>query len=342
MKIENIIKADCAGNRMELFSGGSECARFSAGGTLLLQMGRVKTDGFTEAQGLPEKMRRHSANDDLSIGVESVNVIPFGCEYHIKRQWKGAGNVFELTSDIAADNGGRIAALELEELYFPIAGTQVEYLVYGEKEFRSNTDYSGSEMIVMLRVGSGDGKTVEFYAGDDFWRHRAASGIAGASSQHTLTITSEDVRYTRQILSIPQEMIPEKRPWRFKSMIAIKDDTAAADVSGAEKTVISGCFAAPAAHRSFRSFIRHLPENKNAVMQGDFPVFCDDGSHLSRQGRKIAHGDLAEVFNEWVWASGVMAKRGGACVMQSRSRDSAGSVIVEQMSKALQKTFFGD
>ena len=194
----------------------------------------------------------------------------------------------------------------------------------------------------MLRVVSCDGKAVEFYAGDDFWRHRAASGIEGASSQHTLTVTAESVRYTRQILSIPQEIIPEKRPWRFKSIIAIKDNTVPAEVSGAERTVIPGCFAAPAAHRSFRSFIRHLPENKIAVMQGDFPVFCDDGSHLSRPGRKISHGDLAEVFNEWVWASGVMAKRGGACVMQSSSSNFAGSVIVEQMSKALQETFFGD
>ena len=79
---------------------------------------------------------------------------------------------------------------------------------------------------------------------------------------------------------------------------------------------------------------------------GDLPAklqqFFHRALHLSRPGRKISHGDLAEVFNEWVWASGVMAKRGGACVMQSSSSNFAGSVIVEQMSKALQETFFGD
>ncbi len=342
MKIENVIKADCAGNRLELFSCGPQSAVFSCGGTPLLQMGRSVIDGFTEAQGLPEKMRRHSANDQLSVEAESVNVIPFGCEYKVRRQWKCAGNVFELTADIAADNGGRIAALELEELVFPIANAETEYLVYGEKEFRRNADYSGSEMIVMLRVSGNDGRAVEFYAGDDFWRHRAATGIAGASAQHTLTVSADAVRYTRQVLLIPQEITPEKRPWRFKSLIALRDARTPADIASGEKLTLPGCFAASQAHRNFRNFIRRLPENSLAVTEGDFPVFCNEGAHQSRQGRSVAHGDLAEVFNEWVWGSGVTAKRGGACVMHSVNGKFAGSVILEQMAKTLPETFFGD
>lgn len=342
MKIENVIKADCAGNRMELFSGGSKSAVFSAGGVPLLELGRVKIDGFTEAQSLPEKMRRHGANDSLSVEAESVNVIPFGCEYKVRRQWKGAGNIFELTDDIAADNGGRIANLELEELHFPIAGAKVEYLVYGENSFRCDCDYSGSEMLVMLRVSGKDGKAVEFYAGDDFWRHRAALGIGEAASMHKLTISADAVHYTRQVLSIPAEITPEKRPWRFKSLIAVKDDTQTAENDANCKVELSGCFAAGAAHRNFRSFIRRMPAKSVAAAEGDFPVFCTDGSHHNRQGKTIAHGDMAEIFNEWVWASGVLAKRGGACIMQSRNKLFAGSIIAGQMSKVLQQTFFGE
>ena len=116
MKIEELIRTCCAGNEISVTSGGGSSAVFRCGETAMLDFGRMKIDGFSEAQGLPEKLRRHAANDGLSVEADSCNVIPFGCEYRVKRQWKFAGNTGELTDDIAADNGGKIDDLSLEEI----------------------------------------------------------------------------------------------------------------------------------------------------------------------------------------------------------------------------------
>lgn len=339
MKIEELIRTCCAGNEISVTSGGSSSAVFRCGETAMLDFGRMKIDGFSEAQGLPEKLRRHAANDGLSVEADSCNVIPFGCEYHIKRHWAIAGNICEVTCDVNADNGGRIRDLTLEDLVFPVKNGRVEYLVYGETSFRKNDSYSGSEMLLMLRVTAPDGSKAEYYAGDDFWRHRAAAAIAGATAKFELTVTPEAVRYTRQVMALPEEFIPEKRPWRFRSLIALSAPQTA--VEPAEVLQLKGCFASGAAHREFRSFIRRMPENIIAGVQGDFPVICTDGSHHSRPGREVAHGDLAEIFKEWVWASGVLAKRGGACVMHSGNELFAGSVILKNLAAALPQTTFG-
>jgi len=339
MKIEELIRTCCAGNEINVTSGGRDSGIFRCGETALVNFGRMKIDGFSEAQGLPEKLRRHAANDGLSVEADSCNVIPFGCEYRIKRHWAIAGNICEITCDVNADNGGRIRDLTLEDLVFPVKNAQVEYLVYGEKSFRKNESYSGSEMLLMLRVTAPDGSKAEYYAGDDFWRHRAAAAIGGATAEFVLTITPDEVRYTRQVFALPDEIIPEKRPWRFRSLIALSGGQRAADP--AEELRWSGCFAAGAAHREFRNFIRRVPADKIAGMRGDFPVICTDGSHQSRPGKAVAHGDLAEIFKEWVWASGVLAKRGGACVMHSGNELFAGSVILENMAAVLPQTTFG-
>lgn len=340
MKIEELIRSYCAGNEIAVASGGSAAGIFKIGGVPVMELGRMKTDGFSEAQGLPEKLRRHAANDGLSVEAESSNVIPFGCEYRVKRQWKIAGNICEITCDVSADHGGRIRDLTLEDLRFPVKNARVEYLVYGEKEFRRDADYSGAEMLLMVRVTTPDGRKVEYYTGDDFWRHRAAAAIDGAGAKFELTITPDEVRYTRQVFSLPEEFIPEKRPWRFKSLIALSGPAVPAAAPAAEMNW-DGCFASGAAHREFRSFIRRMPESSVAGLRGSFPSNCTDGSHQSRPGREVAHGDLAEVFNEWVWASGVLAKRGGSCVMHSSNELFAGSVILANMAAPLPQTTFG-
>jgi hypothetical protein len=105
---------------------------------------------------------------------------------------------------------------------------------------------------------------------------------------------------------------------------------------------VKECFASGSSHRNFRNFIRRLPDNCPAVVKGDFPKLCSDGSHQSRPGKTVAHSDLAELFNEWSWAAGILAKRGGVCGVESSSRLFAGSVILANMAKAPGEIVFGD
>ena len=341
MKIETEIASRCAGNTMIFPASGAYCGEFRCGAAPMLYAGRVKVDKFSEAGGLAAKHRRHVADDRLSGEIDSENVIPFGCEYRVRRHWRIAGNIAELTCDVAADNGGRIAELELEDLFFPVPGATVEFLVFGEEAFRRDRDYEGTEMLMMLRVTAPDGGRAEFYAGDDFWRHRAARGIPGASALHRLTVGADGVRYTRRVLSIPEEIVPEKRPWRFKSLIAVGSPPPTRD-GNASALSVRGCFAAPSAHRAVREFVRKLPAGTAAEIRGDFPHFCADGGHEARPGRTLEHGDLAEVFDEWVWAAGTLAKSGGSCVMHSDNARFAGSVILTALASHPGETIFDE
>ena len=102
-----------------------------------LRTGRVGCATFSELSALPKSFRRHASSDGLSASVESRSVIPFGCEYEVRREielWDGCGT---LTVDVAAVNHGAVGDLSLGEVSFPGPWTQLEFLLWGETEFRS-------------------------------------------------------------------------------------------------------------------------------------------------------------------------------------------------------------
>ena len=88
MKIESQVKIASGQTVFDIYSDGEQCAAFFKDGRKIISIGRIRTGKFDETLGLAEKLRRHMANDGLSAAAESANVIPFGCEYHVKRQWK--------------------------------------------------------------------------------------------------------------------------------------------------------------------------------------------------------------------------------------------------------------
>ena len=57
---------------------------------------------------------------------------------------------------------------------------------------------------------------------------------------------------------------------------------------------------------------------------------------------QAAVGDLAAVFDDWVWAAGHLAGRGGRCVMQSENERFAGSVLLTDLASPPEITVFGD
>ncbi len=336
MKIENLVTVNCAAGQFEFLSSGRNCAVFRANGNDLLHVRRTAADSFPEDRGLPEKLRKHIADNTLSAEINSSNVIPFGCEYRIDRHWKIAGNICELTGDVSALHGGRIKELFLEELFFPgkKEDMEIEFLIFGEDSFRKAAEktgviYEGSEMIRLLRVTSPAGKA-EFYAGDDLWRHRCANQIPGAESRHVLEMNENGMTYSRMIFRLPEDIEPEKRPWRFKSLFAF---TPAAGIGTAgekpmQELSLNGCLAKPASHRELRAFVRKQSPESKVLLRGDFPQICSDGSHLSRFGKECIHGDLGEVFNEWLWANGVLQRKGGSFIAKSQNGLFDSSVIL--------------
>lgn len=315
MKIESLVKFLSKESSLEIYPDGPESAALFFRGRKILSISRVRIGKFDEALGLAGKLRKHLANDRICAEAESLNVIPFGCEYQVKRQWKFAGNTGELTVDIAADNGGAIDALTLEDVCFEGQIERVEYLLDGENSVRCSREkgiiYSGSLLPVMVRVTFADGVRAEFYNGDDFWRYRCAGNYPGGSAMHTLQLDENALRWTRQILILPEDAAVEKVPRRFKALFAVGTGEKVPAANDGEKLVLSGCFADNLRHREFRAFIRKLLPGTHALLEAASPCFCTQGSHVSRPGREVPHGVPGELFDEYIWGSSAMARKGG-------------------------------
>ena len=335
MKIESLIKTVSTENCFELYSEGMETAAFFSGGKKVLSVGRIKTGKFDEALGLAEKLRRHIAVDNLSASMDSENVIPFGCEYRVKRHWKYAGNIAELTDDINADNGGIINDLSLEKIEFIGNAEKVTILFADEllpREFPAEAViYDGNTLPLMVRVTFADGSAAEVYSGDDFWRHQCADNYAGTTARHRIEVSGNSIIWERHILNIPDETPAEKRAWRFKTIFAVSynGEIPESTVSAS----FDGCFAAPAKHRDFRAFIRQQPPQSavKAVVRGD--MCCTDGSHVARAGKKVLHGMLGELFDEYIWGSSAMARKGGSCVICADIAGAENSVVTANLAK---------
>ena len=345
MKIESQIQIATPDSRFDLYADGSECAAFFAGESKVLSIGRIRTGNFDESLGLAEKLRRHLANDALSASADSENVIPFGCEYRVKRHWNFSGNIGELTDDIAADNGGRINNLQLEPLTFAGDVEKVSILLFNEDEVKdfapSGVICDGETLPVWVKVAFKDGSAAEVYCGDDFWRYQGAAVYPGGTARHIITADAGKVVWERQVLTLPEDVEAEKRPWRFKMLFGFTAQSAS-ETPGQAGLTFDGCFAAPAGHKNLRNFIRKQSDGAVPVIAVSGKFCCDDGSHVSRPGRRVAHGMLGEVFDEYIWANSVMARKGGSCILDVDIAPLTASVICGNMRIAPKPLSFPD
>ena len=341
MKIADKLTVSTSGIIFSAIADGEYCAEVARQDQPIIQIGRISAAGFSGVLALPEKLRCHRTNDNLCAEFDSVNVIPFGCEYQVKRHWTLFSNIALLNCDIAADNGGVVRDLELEPITFLLNPEKIEFLVCGEKEVRcvqnaSGEIYSGNATVQMLRVTDSCGVQAEYICGDDLWRHQAAEKIAGASAEYTISADENGVTLTRKVLVTPEEIVMEKRPWKFKSIFAWRDTAAAAIPAEAENFSIPGCFASSGAHRELRKVVRAAASDKTLVMQGEFPILCDDPAHLERPAKHpVAHSDLGAAAADYLWANRELAKRGSALLMTSTSTRYGDSVTMKNLGSPI-------
>lgn len=328
MKIADKLSVCSGGNRFTAFSSGGVAVEAAGANGEFFRVGRIGVAGFNGTLALPEKLRCHRTNDNLCAEFDSVSVIPFGCEYHIKRHWTLFNNIALLNCDIAADNGGVVRDLELEPVEFLLPAAKVEFLVYGEDAPRCVENprgeiYSGSALILMVRVISPRGDQAEYVCGDDAWRHRSAEKIAGASSLFRICAENGSVVLTRNVLITPEEVVMEKRPWKFKSIFSWRsgDTRSDSDPGKAVKDfTINECFASAGAHREMRKVVRSTGENTMLRLSGAFPRLCSDPAHLERPAKSpVEHSDLGAAAADYLWANRELAKRNSALTVNSAS-----------------------
>lgn len=344
MKIADMLKVSSEGFDFTVMASGECCAGVSRNDRDFFQLGRISAAGFSGDLALPSKLRCHRTLDDLCAEFDSTSVIPFGCEYLVKRHWTVFSNIALLNCDIAADNGGVVRDLELEPVTILLQPETVELLIAGEKDIRcvknaSGELYNGSAPVLLLRVTAADGAQAEYICGDDHWRHRAAEKIEGASANYCISASENQVVLTRKVLITPEEVVMEKRPWKFKSIFSWRtpgDERVCSDPDKVEKFTIPGCFASSYAHRELRKVVRAAAPGKNLVLQGEFPVLCDDPAHLERPAKHpVAHSDLGAAALDYLWANRELVKRGSALTMESSSTLYGNSVVLHNLSNPI-------
>ena len=303
------------GNVLELSHAGGASAFF--------RLGRVKCGKFGELSALSEKFRLHRSEDGAEAELESSGVIPFGCESRVARDCRVTGGCASLVTDLAAVTGGRVDGIELEPLIFSGELRKVEFLIFGEKKFRSaelpasGTLYSGSEVPLMIRAIYADGSRCELSLGADVWRHRAASGIDGAESEYELVAAENELKLTRRVLEYAPEVEPERRPWRFTILIGWDDGTLPPAPPG-EAFELPGCAMSAASRRELRSLVRR--SDRPLVWRNVSPSVCVDPAHVSRAGHgELAHFDLEELLAAWRWANRQLGKSGAHLILTPKA-----------------------
>lgn len=299
-----------------LFARGKSAAELKLKGSPRLLLGRVTLENkFSETGSLEKKLRRHESADLFSIGLESLNILPFGCEYAIARDFEVSDGFAEYANDISALHFGRVGNLELEPLTFTGDPQHVSFLLPGDDKWteadleEEKELYSGSRPLLMLSVRYADDSCVEYAVGTDLWRHCAAEQIPGATGEFTLTFDGENLIYERKMLIYDPDTEPEKRPWRFKNLLAWRTGETSSILETAEYFAAKGCQMAPVNRREVRKKVRSA--KKDMILQEASPCICSESAHVERPGRKgFAHFDLAEYVSFRLWANKQLAKSG--------------------------------
>ena len=154
------------GFEFSVFSRGKHAAELLLNGVPKFYLGRMTLEEkFSETGALEKKLRRHESADMLSVGLASLNILPFGCEYAVGREFEVTDGFAEYANDIAALHYGRVGSLDLEPLTFPGKPCRIEFIPADRTAFTcvepdaEETFYTGSVPLLMLKVCWADGSS---------------------------------------------------------------------------------------------------------------------------------------------------------------------------------------
>lgn len=334
--------------QLEFPSRGKHSIVLLHNGEKVFTYGRVLCGKFSEVGALGEKFRLHPNQDSLSAEIESVNVIPFGCEYEISRDITAASHFLRITDDIRAVNFGRVGDVVLEEVRFPADALELEYMVYGETDFRkvaasefSGTLYSGTEPVIMTTVTLKDKSKIDFGCGSDVWRLCSARNMAGVSSIFSICCEDDEIVLRRQPLIYGAEVEIEQRPWRFKSIVSWRgaEEETELPAENIRSFANAKCMLAPAARRDFRKQVRRSSGDVSCT--GSAPCLCTEASHLEKPDKKeLCHFDLEEYITSFIWANRQLNKTGRKFTFSFAPNMFSNTAAVKNLSSAIRKLDF--
>ena len=339
---------------------GKDSLILEVAGRPRLRCGRVRCAEFSELGALSRKFRLHGSIDNLTASFETLSVIPFGCEYEVERDLEAVDGFATATVDIRAVNHGKVGNLALEDLEFDGPWNKLEFLVWGEEQFRTvepaadeQEFHHSPETLVMIRLTADDGVRVEFATGSDLWRHRSGFRTPGASGEFVLSGSRDKIVFRRQILTYEAEAEIEKRPWRFQTVFAwsvpgreadseagVRSiNLASASIAESGRRIGCGgkvqpelCLASAPARKFFRTQVRQA-SSPLRFEHANFGL-CMSAAHLERPNKKeLEHLDLEDWIAFYVWGNRQLLKNGHWLTMHCDCGQFADSVSAANLAR---------
>ncbi|MGE4564796.1 MAG: hypothetical protein AB7F32_07995 [Victivallaceae bacterium] len=314
-------------------------------------VGGALCDGFGEARVEAKKLKIHRTLDGILVSAESEKVIPFGCEYDVRRSFSLLDGLLRVTADFRTVGRQVLRELRLDpvtlsgdwrRLGISRDGVSVEWhdLPYSEE---------APQMPVFYLAEAVDGTLWEFGCGEDLWRCRAGRELGGEAA-FTVEATAQRMCFERLIFRFAPEMVLQRRPWRFGYYLAWSGAADAAAATGevidlgqlaippggrrsdAKGQVAPGfCLAAPAVQRLLRDTVRRSAGP--LVIRGGGAGCCCSAGHLDRANKgTLLHRDLEAAMVFYEWANRQLDKIGAGLVFEG-NQDTASARVLARVPR---------
>lgn len=314
-------------------------------GSVRAAVGGALCDGFGEARVEAKKLKVHRTLDGLLTSAESEKVIPFGCEYDVRRSFSLLDGLLRVTADFRTVGRQVLRELRLDpvtltgdwrRLGISRDGVTVEWhdLPYAEE---------APQMPVFYLAEAADGTLWEFGCGEDLWRCRAGRELGG-EARFGVEASAQTVRFERLMFRFAPDLVLQRRPWRFGYYLAwskVPDAPAAGEVldlaqlaippggrrTGADGKVAPGfCLAAPAVQRALRDAVRRAAGS--LVIRGAGADCCCAAGHLDRANKgTLLHRDLEAAMAFYEWANRQLDKIGAGLVFEGNYHTASARVL---------------
>ncbi len=167
---------------------------FSCAGREILSLSGMVFGIIEEASGYCIKCRQHESVDLLNKSAEIVNVIPFGSEPQITRQFEFAGNRAKITTDFVLKAPMEAGSFEIDNLMVKGAWAKIGILKIG-KPLSETSDIEWhavgrdsswklavEEIPLVILFEGDDGTKLEIGTGDDVWRWLQTETFPGTTA----------------------------------------------------------------------------------------------------------------------------------------------------------------
>ncbi len=330
---QTIISAD--GWRAAFSLAEETLMKFYLGDRLMANLEPVQINKQSEVQCLPKKARIHQKIDGLSLNYNVSNLIPFGSEPEIGRDFYFTDGFARVIQDIHPGKHAAAEKLDLGKMSLPgpwsriavvkISGAGKSFPQLEWLELDGKTDkvlFDESFPFLSLILEAPDGKRFELGCGDDLWRWGTAADLPDCSAEFKISTSGDSVEIERKPILFDTENKDaaeiERRTWRFKWYFAWSDAPALEMSSDREKIILDmadfvekgakhSCAHSIFSRKKLRQTLRGIianNENADIVLTNTEAYICNQKNHLDSSTKKnFLHWDAWDLMELFIWAN---------------------------------------